>query len=306
MISAHHLKLIPIFHTLTDTELQDLSKICIVRSVKKGETLFQAGDRRENFYIQLSGQMHIFRTFNEDVQTLSLLDQNEFAVETALAHPQERHEHTAEMLEDGELLVISGKSFSAFRVQHPAIAGKIDAEIIANLTNRLHHANNKILTIYYTGRVASTFRDLDHLSDLLLETIMQITRARRAALIFFQPLEGEAVIRDARGYHSDQEMRNLKVSLNDDPILGPLFHTGREVAISEEQFKSERALHTPYASRNMLAVPLKVEEKVIGAFLLGDKSDGREFSHNNQILLNIIAHQVALAISTAKKAEEQK
>lgn len=299
------LKRIPIFHALTDAELRLLEAVCEIRSVKKGETLFKEGQPRDEFFVQLSGQIHIFRVYNDEVETLALLDREEFAVETALVDPRQHHEHSAEMLEDGELLVVPGKTFTTFRQSHPEVTNKIYAEIIQNLATRLHHANNKIVTIYFTGKIAATYDDLDHLTDLLLSTIQKIIKARRSAFILFQPLEGKARIQDAAGYHSNQEVKNLDITLNDDPILGPLFHSGRDILISEEQFKEERALHTPYASRNMLAVPIKIRDKIIGAILLGDKEGGRDFSHNNQILLNIIARQVALPIATAVAAESE-
>jgi len=304
MIQISVLKRIPIFRALTDQELALLQKVCEIREVKKGETLFKEGDHRDAFFIQLSGQIHIFRVFNNEVETLALLDRDEFSVETALADPGQRHEHNAEMLEGGELLVISGKTFATFRHSHPDAANKIYAEIIQNLATRLHHANNKIVTIFFTGKIAATYDDLDHLTDLLLGTIQKIIKARHLAFVLFRPLEGKAIIQDALGYHSNQEIKNLDIVLNDDPILGPLFHSGRDILISEEQFKEERTLHTPYASRNMLAVPIKVRDKIIGAILLGDKEGAHDFSHNNQILLNIIARQVALPIVTAVAAEE--
>lgn len=304
MVEISLLKPIPVFTALTDAELKQVAALCEVKAFPKGATLFQTGDQRKSFFVQLSGQVHIFRVFHTDVETLALLDRNEFSVETALVDLKKRHQHNGEMVEGGELLMIDGEAFAAFRKQHPDIANKLYGEILANLTSRLHHANNKLLTIYYTGKIASTYDDLDHLTDLLLDTILQIVRARRAAFVTFEPLEGKAMIRDAKGYHSNQEMKNLEIALNADPILGPLYQTGRDVSITEEQFKQERALHTPYASRNMLATPVKMGDKIIGAFLLGDKEGGREFSHNNQILLNIIARQVAVPIATAIASEE--
>lgn len=280
-----------------------MAELGSTRRVKKGETIFQHGNHRESFFVVLAGQVHIYRLFNDEPQTLAILDKNEFAVETALVDPALRHDHYAEALEDGELLVIDGKSFQQFRKKSPAVANAIFGEIIKNLTGRLHHANNKIVTIFSTGKIASTYDDLDHLTDLLLDTILEIIRAKRAIFVLFSPLEGKAVIRDAKGYHNNQEMKNLEVALNQDPILGPLYHAERDVLITEEQFKQERALHTAYASRNMLGTPLRVRDRVIGAILLGDKEGGHEFSHNNQILLNIIARQVVLAIATAETSE---
>ena len=117
------------------------------------------------------------------------------------------------------------------------------------------------------------------------------------------PLEDKVIIRDAKGYRNNQEIRNLSIAMND-PILGTLYRVPRELSISEDQYHAEKALHTPYASRNMLGTPLVARDRVIGAILLGDKTGHKAFSHNNEILLNIIARQIALLIVSAEMGEK--
>lgn len=303
MLTIAQLKQVPIFHDLSPDALKALASIAEVRRMEKGEVLFQHGERRGEFLVILRGQLHIYRTFQDEVQTLAILDRNEFAVETSLANPDMKHEHFGEAFESGELIVIDGKEFLKLREKHPAIANAIYGAIIENLATRLHHANNKIATIYSTGKIAATYDDLDHLTDLLLTTIMEIIRAKRAIFVLYKPLEGMAVVRDAKGYSNNQEMRNLTVALQSDPILGILFHANRDLLITGDQFAQEKELHTPYASRTMLGTPLRLRDNTIGAILLGEKEGGREFSHNNQILLNIIARQVVLAVATAQTSE---
>lgn len=304
MMDTKRLHEIPVFAGLTEQELGELAKIVTTKKIAKGEILFKTGDSRDTFIVVLSGQVHIFRAFNEEVQTLAILDANEFAVEHALVDVPGKHEHNGEALSDGELLQIPYGAFADLRKKNPDVANRVYAFIIANLVERLHHANNKIVTIYSTGKIASTYENLDHLTELLLTTILETIKAKRGIFALFEPLEGKAVIRQAIGYPSNQKMMNLEIPLGSDPILGVLAKGPIDLEIGEEQFKREKELHTAYASKTMLGVGLHVKEKMIGAILLGDK-EGGDFSHNNRILLDIIARQIVLPIVTAELAEKK-
>lgn len=303
MIDLARLHSIPLFADLTGAELTVIAQLATERAVSASDALFKPGDARRTFMILLAGQAQILSVYGNEVQIFSILEPNDFAVEVALVDPTLKHEHSCQMLADGSVLEIDGKLFADFRKRVPEIANRIYEKIILNLTDRLHHANNKLMTIYTTGRIAATYGDLDHLSDMLLDTILGIVQAKRALFATYLPLEDKVIIRDAKGYHNNQEIRNLTLSMND-PILGTLYRVPRELNISEEQYHAEKTLHTPYASRNMLGTPLVARDKVIGAILLGDKPGHRAFSHNNEILLNIIARQIALLIVSAEMGEK--
>lgn len=305
MIDDARMKAIPLFSRLQKEQREVIANIATVRQVKKGDVLFKAGDLRSSFFVVLSGAMHVYRQFEDEVQTLAILGKNEFAVETALVDTSLKHEHIGEVFEDGELLEISSSAFQEASKQHLETTSRMYAAIIENLSQRLHHANNKIVTIYSTGKIAATYSDIDNLSDLLLTTILEIIRAKRALFVLFDPLISKAVIREAKGYGDDQAMRNLDIPLTKDPILGTLYQSHQNLVIASDQYKRESSLHTKYASRNMLGVPLYVQNRVIGAILLGDKEDNEEFSYNNQILLSIIAKQVVLAVVSAEASEKR-
>lgn len=304
MIDTQTLTKIPFFRGLNGEELAALANVTNVRVVPRGEMLFRPGDPRKTFIVVLTGQLHIYSLFNGEVQTLALLEPGAFAVESALVDTNKKHVHYGEVEADSEILEVDGKAFSTLRDSYPAIANTIYGQIILNLTERLHHANNKLVTIYTTGKIASTYDNLDNLSDLLLSTILEIVHAKRALFVLYKPLEGKAVIREAKGYSNNQEMKNLEVLVGNDPILGAIFSTGTDISISEEMFKNDKRLHTEYASKSMLGIPLGNKDKVVGAILLGEKENAKSFSLNNRILLSIIAHQIVSVIGTAEMIEE--
>lgn len=306
MNALDSLQTIALFHDLSDEERKELSTLATVRAIKKGDALFSTGDTRSAFFVVLSGQVHVYRVFEGEVQTLAVLDRGEFAVESALVDEGAKHEHNGEALTDGEILEIEGKKFLAFAKQKPEMANRIYGRIIANLSERLHHANNKLVTLYSTGKIAATYAEIDHLADLILTTILATITAKRAVFALFKPLEGKIDMLEAKGYDNDQAIKNLDPSLGSDPLLGAIYRTRQNLRIGKEQYDAAKDLHTEYASPTMLGVPLYVRDRVIGAILLGDKEGDEGFSHNNEILLSIIAKQIVLAVITAEQSEEKR
>ncbi|USN53598.1 MAG: cyclic nucleotide-binding domain-containing protein [Candidatus Nomurabacteria bacterium] len=294
------LKPIPVFQGLSDEALGKIAAITQMREAKRGTLLFENGDKRKEFIIVLSGQVHIYRTFKDEVQTLALLGAHTFLVESALINPDVEHHHLAEVTEDAQLLVISGKDFQKFRQQEPAIANVLFGNIMGNLTDRLHHANNKLVTVYATGKIATSYSNLDNLIEALLQTITETIRAKKALFAWYRPMENRIVIEKAIGYEKNQDIESLKLSLRDDPILGEIHRTQRDIFITHEVFKAKPNLETAYSSASMLGVKVRTGGEVVGAILLGDKEGKRDFNYNNQILLHIIVRQIALAIREAE------
>ncbi|MFA6198117.1 MAG: cyclic nucleotide-binding domain-containing protein [Patescibacteria group bacterium] len=304
MIDTKILREIPVFASLADPELAAVAKIAQVKRLGKGEMLFESGQNRTTFYVLLSGQAHIYRIFNDELQTLAILDRYNFAVESALSDPSQKHDHNGEMSGPGDVLAIEGKDFLKLTKDYPQVTLRIYANIISNLTRRLHHANNKLVTIYSTGKIASVYSDLDHLSVLILDTILKVIIAKKALFALFHPEEGQITIQEARGYGNNQQVRNMKIDLFKDPIFGQVYQAHQPVVVTSERYKKQKSLHTEYASPTMLAVPLQTGAKVIGAILLGDKANGEDFSYNNQLLLDIIARQITAAVAMAQTTEK--
>lgn len=305
MVDTKLLKSIPLFAGLTAQELTTVSKICSLEKVSRNSQLFKKGDKRETFFVVTSGRVHLYRKFNEEHQTLAILDPYDFVVESALVNPDDKHQHFAETWQDTELLCIKGKDYTGFAKQEPAIANRIYAAVIQNIASRLHHANNKILTLYSTGRIAASYDDIYNLSELLLKTILEVIKADRAVLALFDADNNRIVIHEAIGYSNPQSIKNLKLSLVDDNILGTIYRDKTDIVVTRQEYVKNESIHTQYASATMLGVKIQAGETVIGAILLGDKEHGQNFSYNNHILLDIISRQVALALREAERKDEE-
>lgn len=305
MVDVKTLKPVPLMSGLTTSELAKLAAIISLQRFSRGAKLFKKGDRRSTFYIISTGRLHLYRLFNDEQQTLAILDPYDFLVESSLVNPDEQHHHFAEVWRSAELLSLKGKDFLNFAKQQPAIANRIYASIIENITARLHHANNKLLTLYSTGKIAGSYDDIYNLVELLLQAILEVIKAKKALLALFDPDTNRIIIHEAIGYSNEQKIKNLKLSIASDNILGAIHRDTTDIVVTRQEYNSNPSLHTDYASPTMLGVKVQAGDDVIGAILLGDKEHGQNFSYNNHILLDIISRQVASALREAELKERE-
>lgn len=298
------IKTIPVFEGLTSEELEQLASICKIHKTKTGQRLFKAGDARKSFYVILSGKLKISWKIKDEEETLAFMDKDNFAVESSLIDPKLKHTHFGEIIEEGEILEIEGKDFINLTKNYSRLANQVYGNIVKNITERLHHANNKLITLYSTGRIASTYANIYNLLNLILETILSVIRAKRALFALFRPFENRIVIQEAIGFKNNQAIKNLNLNLRQDPFLGKIFKTGEDLFLRPKEYAKNKELQLPYLGQTALGVKIQAGKNIIGAIVLVDKK-GENFNYNNQILLNIISRQIASAISEAEKTEEK-
>ena len=304
MVEIKLVKNVPVFAGLKNDELESLASICQIKKTSVGEKLFRAGDGRKTFYVILSGKIKIFRLLNEEEEVIAYMDKNNFVVESALVDPKLKHTHHGEIMEPGEILTIEGNDFLKLAAKQPALANRVYGNIVVNLTERLHHANNKLVTVYSTGKIASTYANIYNLLPLLLETILTVIKAKKAFFALYKPFEDKIVIQEAIGFGDNQAIKNLALKLRNEPFLGKIYETGEDIFLTTEQSKTDKSLKRPYLGENALGVKVQAGQKNIGAIVLVDKK-GENFNYNNQILLNIISRQIATAVLAAEKFEDK-
>lgn len=304
MFELKEIKNISVFAGLEEKDLAELANICRIEKTKEGEEIFKAGDSRQEFFIVLEGKLRISRKVKEEKETLTYIERGNFAVESALVNPKLKHSHYGEIMRAGKILKIKGKDFLSLGQKNQKLANQIYGNIIKNITERLHHANNKLITVYTTGKIASTYANIYNILNLILETILTVIQAKKALFALYKPLQNKIVIQEAIGYANNQKIKNLDLNLNADPFLGKIYQTGQDLFITPEDYKADKKYNLPYLSETALGVKVQTGDKILGAIVLAEKKDSL-FNFNNQILLNIISRQVASAIKEAEKTEEK-
>jgi CRP-like cAMP-binding protein len=115
---------------------------------KKGQVLFHEGDDGDEMYIVQSGRVAIKKKVKDSDTTLAVLEKGDFFGEMAILERMPRSA-SAEVVEDGDLIVISGEIFGDMIKANPEIA----VRMLRKYSIRLRETNKQIEQILTKGGV---------------------------------------------------------------------------------------------------------------------------------------------------------
>ncbi len=133
------LKKIPLFASLSEADLQNLTSLLRRKQLGKGELLFQQGDEGTALYIIAQGRIKISLSRRMDNVTLAILGQGEFLGEMALLDDLPRSAD-AIALEDSLLYVLNRKDFLSFLSNN----GHTVYAILTSLSLRLRKTDDQL------------------------------------------------------------------------------------------------------------------------------------------------------------------
>ncbi|MHB8909279.1 MAG: Crp/Fnr family transcriptional regulator [Syntrophales bacterium] len=154
----HVLKKIPLFASLSEMDLQNLTSLLRRKQLGKGELLFQQGDEGTALYIIAQGRIKISLSRRMDNVTLAILGQGEFLGEMALLDDLPRSAD-ARALEDAQLYVLNRKDFLCFLSNN----GHTVYAILNSLSRRLRKTDDQLAEMCFlnlSARLAKRLVDL--------------------------------------------------------------------------------------------------------------------------------------------------
>ncbi len=149
--------------------------------------------------------------------------------------------------------------------------------------------------------VAAQTRQHD-LLDRVLHFAAQVLSAQGASALLLDEETDELVFSAALGTHA-QRLLGLRVKVGEG-VAGRVAQTG-EVAIVNDALEDARFLRhidarTGFTTRNLICVPLKVRERVLGVIEVVNRADGAAFSRADAEVLKAVANQAAIALDNAR------
>jgi CRP/FNR family cyclic AMP-dependent transcriptional regulator len=154
------LKKIPLFATLSEADLQNLTNLLRRKHLGKGELLFQQGDEGTALYIIVQGRIKISLSRRMDNVTLAILGQNEFLGEMALLDDLPRSAD-AIALDDSQLYVLNRKDFLSFLTNN----GHIVYSILNALSRRLRKTDDQVAELCFLNLSARLAKRLVELAE---------------------------------------------------------------------------------------------------------------------------------------------
>ncbi|HHY21739.1 MAG TPA: Crp/Fnr family transcriptional regulator [Bacilli bacterium] len=119
------LKQIPLFSELTDSELEYLKQMMTERIFKKQTYIFMEGSKREAVYFIQTGTVKVFKVDEAgNEQGICLLKAGNMFPHVGF-FDDSSYPATAEVVEEGKLLIVKVEDFERFLLENPKVAMKV-------------------------------------------------------------------------------------------------------------------------------------------------------------------------------------
>ncbi len=145
--------------------------------------------------------------------------------------------------------------------------------------------------------------DLNQLLELILETGNRIMKAKASSLLLLDQKTKKLHFKVTTGAKKE-EMKNFEIKLGQG-IAGHVVETGEPLLIRdvarEKRWYRNISDQIGFKTRSILCVPMRVENKIIGAIEFINKTGGQSFQERDLELLTVFADLAALAIANARK-----
>ncbi|PIE98066.1 MAG: Fis family transcriptional regulator [Treponema sp.] len=156
--------------------------------------------------------------------------------------------------------------------------------------------------------ISSNFSNLNDVLYRVVESAMTVVKADAASLLIVDESVDKLRFEIALG-PKGFEVKNMAVSM-DKGIAGWVVRNNKSAMIndvsSDSRFDPTVQQSTGYESKNMLAVPMKVDGVCIGVIEVLNKVSGQDFSFDDLQILELFARQVAVAYLNARSYDRSK
>jgi len=156
------------------------------------------------------------------------------------------------------------------------------------------------------GQVINSTLHLKRVLENLMQVATEITDTEASSILLLDQQTGELYFEAATGTKS-AEVARIRVPL--DSIGGTVVREGRPLVIADVQqdprWDPSTDAQTHFITRSILAVPLTLRGKVIGAVEVLNKRGPLPFTEGDIKALSILASQAAVAIENARLFEQR-
>ncbi len=150
------------------------------------------------------------------------------------------------------------------------------------------------------SRLNSSYEDVDSLLLYILESAMRLVRCESSSLLLLES-EDTLKFRLALG-PKGVEVLSIPVSTKNS-IAGSVVKENRSILIDDvekhPQFFSAIQNMTGYKTKNMIAVPLRIDNKCVGVVELLNKADNQLFDKSDLEILELLCLQAGIAYKNA-------
>lgn len=284
---------ISLFDNLSNKEIKIVSDFLIEKNYQAEDKIFIKGKARTKLVIIKDGLVKLNTDIADHQETIAIFRKGDFLGEMAFLQKNSEHQHTL-IVASPNLTTLELSIYHWFTIQkkYPEISQKIYHNIAINLKNRLDHSNNKLVTLFAGGKIIALYDNLNEISRHIIEIILKVIPVKKALFCTISNINNKATVQYSLGYKINA---GANFDLLADNFLAKIIEDKKTKIFNKNDWSKEY-LKLPYISNSLLVTPINLGKKTLGLIILGEKLNGRDFSTNNQILLDALATQIAPAI----------
>lgn len=145
MIKVGDLKEIPFFQELSEDELKKLAQVMEEKSFKKGETIFNEGDKGQALFVLAEGEIEVIKTMKGWYkETLAVFKKGRLFGELSFLSGKP-HSARARVTQDSKVFILTQDQYERIEKSDPVIAQKIMKVIAITLSTALQRMNERFL-----------------------------------------------------------------------------------------------------------------------------------------------------------------
>ena len=184
------------------------------------------------------------------------------------------------------------------------IVSESQKEVILESFNELKDETVNLRKLLEINKRLNCEHDLNRLLDFIMDSAIEITNAERGFLILTSTRQ-EKMFEVARNFEHE-DIRNPEFEISHS-ITEKVIRTGLAIlakdALHDERFDGYRSV-SELQLHSVMAVPLRVKERILGAVYLDNRFEKAIFSEKEKILVEAFADQAAIAIENTRLFQE--
>jgi signal transduction histidine kinase/DNA-binding response OmpR family regulator len=164
-----------------------------------------------------------------------------------------------------------------------------------------HVKLGELATLFEISKTININTDIESLLAKILDSALEIVKARKGSILLLDENTRELTIRAARGL-SAEVIKNTRIPLGEG-IAGRVAEGGKPVLVTDSEldpaFQGNR--DGRYSTKSFISIPLlskysSSQANVLGVINITEKNSGENFTEREQTLLSILSSQAVAAI----------
>ena len=165
-----------------------------------------------------------------------------------------------------------------------------------------HVKLGELTTLFEISKTINIDTGIESLLARILDSALEITKAKRGSILLLDENTGELTVRAARGL-SEEVINNTKIPLGEG-IAGRVAKEGKPLLVSGAEQVPGQGSSSRYETNSFLSIPLMGKylgsrENTVGVINVTDKISRENFTDREETLLSVLAGQAAVAVENA-------